>query len=192
MKAVVLIDGNYLYKSASEAFGSNIKPKYPDCAFNIFHHYRHQNELQSLHLLRVRYHDSGACDENSDFSRKKQKFLDSLKSNKRFDVILGRCRKLGSEYTQKGVDVNIAIDIIRYSLYVDTLILISGDSDLIPAIELAKDRGSEIVVYISPHHKIIPGSSIDRLIKSADDYYLLDKTMLTMNHRKFLEQLSKP
>ncbi len=187
MKAVLLIDGNYLYKAAFEVFKK--KPKYPDCAFNIFNHYKTKNSLEHLHILRVRYHDSGPCDDQGKFAEKKRKFLDSLKNQPRVDVILGRCRKLKDIYSQKGVDVNIAIDIVRYSLYVDTIIVVSGDSDLIPAIQLSKDRGSEVIVYISPHHKISPGSSVHKLINTADHHYKITEEMLTLNVGKFYKSL---
>lgn len=50
-------------------------------------------------------------------------------------------------FEQKGVDLRIGLDIATYALdgLVDRIILVTGDTDLIPAMKLARRRGVQIV-----------------------------------------------
>ena len=51
------------------------------------------------------------------------------------------------DFEQKGVDLRIGLDIATYSLprQVDRIILVTGDTDLIPAMKLARRSGVQIV-----------------------------------------------
>jgi len=57
-------------------------------------------------------------------------------------------------YHEKGVDVQIAVDLLvgAYEDLYDTAVLISSDTDLIPAMEKVKKLGKE-VEYIGFSHK---------------------------------------
>ncbi len=57
-------------------------------------------------------------------------------------------------YHEKGVDVQMAVDIVRaaYEGTCHRILLISSDTDLIPAIEIARNKGIEIV-YIGFKHQ---------------------------------------
>jgi len=72
-----------------------------------------------------------------DFWTNKLRFLE----NKKVYVYKGRINSGGQE---KGVDVSIAIDLIRltYEKAYEVAILISGDHDLGPAVKLAKEIAS--------------------------------------------------
>ncbi len=50
--------------------------------------------------------------------------------------------------TQKGVDMKIGLDIasIAYKKLADVILLISGDSDLVPALKLARIEGLQVGV----------------------------------------------
>ena len=52
-------------------------------------------------------------------------------------------------YHEKGVDVNIAVDILvgTYEDLCDRIILVSSDTDLIPAVNKARGKG-KIVEYV--------------------------------------------
>ena len=68
---------------------------------------------------------------------------------------LGFLLKSGGKYHEKGVDVQIAVDILigAYENLYDTCYLVSSDSDIIPAIKKARMLGKEIV-YVGFKHKI--------------------------------------
>ena len=74
-------------------------------------------------------------------------------------------------FHEKGVDVKIAVDLLvgAYENLYDTAILISSDTDLIPAIQKVKQLGKE-VEYIGFSHKPSYG-----LIKNASETRLLTK-----------------
>ncbi len=59
------------------------------------------------------------------------------------------CKKCGAtdyKFQEKGVDVGLAVDIVADSLrnQVDHIILVSSDTDLVPAIKVAKEAGRKI------------------------------------------------
>jgi uncharacterized LabA/DUF88 family protein len=81
-----------------------------------------------------------------------QKLFNRLKKhNHRY--VLGYLLKSDGVYHEKGVDVQIAIDIViaAYEDLCDRIILISSDTDLLPAIKKAQQKG-KIVEYIGFSH----------------------------------------
>lgn len=105
-----------------------------------------------------------------------------LRKNQR--KLLGRLQKYGWQiefghmlktdgYHEKGVDVLMAIDILAgaYENLYDTAILVSSDTDLIPALIKARQKGKRIE-YVGFSHKpsmgLIANSDIRRLIRKED------------------------
>ena len=75
-----------------------------------------------------------------------------------------KCKNCGFEdykFQEKGVDVGIAVNIVCDVLEkrVEHIILISSDTDLVPAIRIAKDKGAKIT-YISFDKMIIRPLSV--------------------------------
>ncbi|MCL2110073.1 NYN domain-containing protein [Microgenomates group bacterium] len=70
------------------------------------------------------------------------------------NVSLGYLLKNNGKYHEKGVDVKMAMDIVvaAYEKQCDQIILISSDTDLLPAIEIAKNK-KMAVRYIGFKHK---------------------------------------
>lgn len=60
------------------------------------------------------------------------------------------------EVTQKTVDMKIGLDVasLTYKKFVDQIILVSGDSDFLPAAKLARREGIDFI--LDPMHKDIP------------------------------------
>ena len=71
-----------------------------------------------------------------------------------FVVKRGVIMKNDGVYHEKGVDVKIAVDLLvgAYEDFYDTAIVISSDTDLVPAIEKVKSLGKE-VEYIGFAHR---------------------------------------
>ena len=67
----------------------------------------------------------------------------------------GYLLKSDGVYHEKGVDVHIAVSVLvaAYENLADRIILVSSDTDLIPAIAKAQEKG-KIVEYIGFSHKI--------------------------------------
>lgn len=86
------------------------------------------------------------------------------------------CKNCGSKdyrFQEKGVDVGLAIGMVRDTLKneVDKIILASSDTDLIPAVLLAKDEGKE-VVYVGFDDRLAKAlfvkSSTTQVIRDAE------------------------
>ena len=102
-----------------------------------------------------------------------QKFLSYLKTEG-FEVKYGRIMYDGGNIREKGVDVKLAVDLVigaTDNLY-DTAIVISSDTDLIPAIKYVCKAKKKNVEYIgfgsSPSLGMIKESSIPRVFSNID------------------------
>ena len=83
-----------------------------------------------------------------------QKLFTSLR-NQNIEIKLGYLLMSDGKYHEKGVDVQIAVDIVRGAIKseYDLCYLISSDTDLIPAIQTARDEGKKII-YVGFEHFI--------------------------------------
>jgi uncharacterized LabA/DUF88 family protein len=100
------------------------------------------------------------------------RLFNHLQSRKEgYNVQRGYLMKSDGVYHEKGVDVKIAVDLLvgAYEDIYDVAILISSDTDLIPAIKKVKQLGKE-VEYVGFSHKPSYG-----LIKNANETRLLTK-----------------
>jgi len=90
-----------------------------------------------------------------------------------FKYVLGYLLKAGDTYHEKGVDVQIAVDMMEaaYEDLCDRIILISSDTDLAPAIAKARSKG-KIVEYVGFSHKpsiaMVSFCSESTLLKKED------------------------
>ena len=103
-----------------------------------------------------------------------QRLFSHLKNNG-FNYVLGYLLKTDGDWHEKGVDVNIAVDILvaTYENICDKIILVSSDTDLLPAVKKAKEKG-KIVEYIGFSHM-----RSNALINNCSKYKLLKKEDLT-------------
>ncbi|MDP3244663.1 MAG: NYN domain-containing protein [bacterium] len=99
-----------------------------------------------------------------------------------FKIARGHMMKHKDHYKEKGVDVKIAVDILSgaFEDVYDTIILISSDTDLIPAIRKARQLGKR-VEYVGSSYQPSFG-----LIKEVDETRLLTQDDL----KKFELKLS--
>lgn len=101
-----------------------------------------------------------------------QKLFAHLRKHK-VKYSLGYLLKSDGKYHEKGVDVNIAVDMLvaTYENICDHIILISSDTDLLPAILKAKQKG-KTVEYVGFSHQaslaMIANCSEPTLLKVDD------------------------
>ena len=101
-----------------------------------------------------------------------RKLLAHLKKNA-FAYSLGYLLKSHNTFHEKGVDVNIAVDMLVavYENLCDRIILVSSDTDLLPAVKKAKEKG-KIVEYIGFSHQaslaMVANCTESRLLKKED------------------------
>ena len=123
--------------------------------------------------------------ENLRFSGQ-QKFLAFLRRIPNYEVRLGRLAFRGTDketnepiFEQKEVDVRLAIELVRLTMHrsITQAILITNDSDFVPAIQLAKDEGVEVILATG-------GKPYVSLLNAADRIMKIDVDMLNSIERK--------
>ena len=99
------------------------------------------------------------------------RFINRLRRLNRFEVRLGKLIYIPSvsEFVQKRVDVLFSVDLVRMSWdhHIGKAVLVTGDSDFVPAIEAAKDAGVLTVLYYSRAHPTV--SALDELLYACDE-----------------------
>lgn len=145
MKEVaILIDGGYM-QNLLETYFDKAKIDYKQ-----FVDWASQgdNLFRSYYYDCLPYQSNPPSAEESGKLAKKQSFFSALKRLPRFTVRQGKLEYRGKDekgipiFEQKRVDLQIGLDIatLVFANKIQILGLVSGDSDLIPAIELAKNN----------------------------------------------------
>lgn len=76
-------------------------------------------------------------------------------------------------FEQKGVDIRIGIDVATLALnrYVDRIIVVTNDTDLIPALKVARRCGIQVVIAqigsFNPHHDLVEDADFKRHYRVA-------------------------
>lgn len=62
------------------------------------------------------------------------------------------------DFEQKGVDMRIGLDIASHAAQrsLDRIVLLSGDTDCIPAMKHARISGLQVVLASLPNHRVAP------------------------------------
>jgi len=104
---------------------------------------------------------------------KSQRRLLAHLKNHSFNYSLGYLLKSDGKFREKGVDVNMAVDMLVavYENFCDKIILVSSDTDLLPAVKKAKEKGKP-VEYVGFSHKpsvaMVANCSKSRLLTKED------------------------
>lgn len=164
-RVFIVIDGNNFYHRLKELKLTNLLD------FDY--------EKLSQFLLGVRkavmkkYYIGAVRERHSDLTSKKlrrnQRILTQKLWRTGWRVAFGELLETEGKYHEKGVDVQIAVDLLvgAYENLYDTAILVSSDTDLIPALAKARSMKKKIE-YIGFSHKpsygLITHSDIRRLL----------------------------
>lgn len=143
------------------------------------------------------------------YLEKNNKLLDALARQEQYAVRLGTLKYLGKNdkgyplFVQKGVDIRIALDIARIIMVgkIDKIIMITGDTDLIPAMKMARIHDIQVVIinieYLSDeiyaYADFIRPLDIQKLIKKRVLKEVPKKTRLSIDiGKKQLRTSSTP
>ena len=138
MRTVVFVDGQNLYRLAKNAWGKYGYPYHFPCYDVLKIAQTLTNRIGGRNLEEVRFYTGVPTPEQSGlwarFWRKKIYTME----RQGIRVYEGR---IGGGNQEKGVDVSIATDLLWYTYrnMLDTAIIVSQDSDLAPAVRMAKD-----------------------------------------------------
>lgn len=123
------------------------------CVFDSYH------ERDLLNLYRIFFYTAKPLDDH----KKKEdilEFLSTLEHLNHTALRLGKLVKRGDEVVQKQVDMLLGIDMLEISLkhFVDKVVLMGYDSDMSPALKLARTNGirTEIIFFEDLKRKIEP------------------------------------
>ena len=97
-------------------------------------------------------------------------FIYNLKKLNRFEIRLGKLiyvPKL-NDYVQKRVDVLLSVDLVRMSWarQIDRAILVTGDTDFVPAVEAAKHAGVVTKIWYCNRPRV---TTPDELLFACDE-----------------------
>lgn len=142
------------------------------------------DETEILH--KVLYYDCTSYKDKSKIDTNERTFrndelLDTLSRKERFAVRLGKLKCVGKNkkgepiLVQKGVDIRIALDVAKIIMAhkIHRIILIAGDTDLIPAMKMARIHDIEVglirMSYLAEelysHMDFMRNIDLDKLVK---------------------------
>ena len=182
MRTIVFIDGQNLYHSAKEAWASTYQG--PTSNPYSWPSYDVQKLAKALAervvdrtLVQTRFYTGVPGSEQpfwQGFWSNKLRFLRS----QGIYVYEGRISSRGQE---KGVDVSIAIDLIRltYERRFDVAVIVSQDSDFVPAVKLAKEVAQSQNRRVTVESAFIPRTENRALRRGIDttDWVRIKKAM---------------
>ena len=168
----IFIDGGYLTKVLENNFGR------PSLDYQKL-----SDKLSAPNSrLRTYYYDCMPYQSNPPTLEEKQKhsakskFIHAIIRNvQRFQFRQGRLRKTGEgQFEQKRIDVLLGIDMVRLcsKKQIDTVVLIAGDSDLVPAVEACKEEGAIVQLYY------VGRSVSDELLNVCDERYEIKTNLI--------------
>lgn len=148
-KCIILIDGSNFYFKLKD-LGLHKDPYFDFSGFA-------KTLAGKDKIIQATYYVGAVRTDGSSFTQKlfsKQRRLLSHLKKHRFTYSLGYLLKSNNKFHEKGVDVNIAVDMLvaTYEDLCDSIILVSSDTDLLPAIKKAKEKGKN-VQYIGFSHQ---------------------------------------
>lgn len=148
-RTILLIDGSNFYYKLKELKLNHLL-KFNFTKFKTFLNTDNQITSSCYYVGKIR--QDGTKKTKLLFDNQ-QKLIGSLKKSG-FKYSLGYLMKNDGVYHEKGVDVQIATDILiaTYENLADKIIIVSSDTDLQPAIKKAREKGKTIE-YIGFSHK---------------------------------------
>lgn len=154
--------------------------------------------LPNQELVTVKYFSARPLG-NPEKSLRQNAFFQANLENPKFKLVLGKylkkrlecfnCHNIINTYEEKESDVNLATQIVAdaFKDNCDIVILVSADSDMIPAIELAREAGKKVFIYFPPKHsssnlRLLAGmrpTRLERYEKRFKNALLPDKIILS-------------
>lgn len=152
-KAAVLIDGGYIRALNRSQFGMKnidyLRFSVSLCGPNC-------ERFRTYFYICPPYQDTPPTEDQKRRKAEMDSFLSSLRRYPRFQIRLGRLRRIPRPpwFEQKGVDVLFACDLVKLSVgkAIQKAIIVSGDSDFVPAVRIAKEEMVITKLWYYPRH----------------------------------------
>ncbi len=146
-RVVLFIDGNHLFHRLQDSYG------FAD--IDIEKLCKNMCGIERS-LIQIRYYYSPFLPEmDKKNSQKQRHIISKIQKTPIFDLSKGKYIQKGNTgiYTEKGIDVKIAIDMVHLAMddHYDVAILLSGDSDFVPAINFVRRLHKRVSVAAFPN-----------------------------------------
>jgi len=125
-------------------------------------------------------------EQESRFKAGYDSFMSKLKANSSITVREGRLQKIGNEFTQKGVDTLLTMDLVQEPIKrkIGTVILLACDTDFVPILNhLRTENKMKVVLYYFNDRKRNSQFSLSNHILTACD------KCVCLEKRDFIENL---
>lgn len=149
-RAIVLVDGsNFYFKLRDLKLHQLLKFNFSRFAKALIGNRRLM--AASYYVGKVRTDGTAKTQELFNNQRKLLAYL----KKQQFTYSLGYLLKTDGKFHEKGVDVQMAVDLLvaAYEDLCERIYLVSSDTDLIPAIKKAQEKG-KTVVYVGFSHQV--------------------------------------
>lgn len=167
-RCIILIDGsNFYFKLKDLKLENLISFDFASFAKTLAKDAKISSSVYYIGKIKT----DGSEKSNRMLANQQKLFAHLKKSN--FKYSLGYLLKSDGKFHEKGVDVNIAVDILvaTYENICDTIILVSSDTDLLPAVKKAKEKGKK-VEYVGFSHQpsvaMVANCTSSRLLTKDD------------------------
>lgn len=174
-RVAIFIDGAY-FKEVLKSFGA------PRISYELLSEFVLNNgeeRLRTYYYDCPPFEDTHPDENNRRLVSNFEKFINAVEKIPRFQTRLGRLTRYatldGYKYTQKEVDILLAVDLVRLACrqQIHRAVIVGGDSDFVPAIDVAKEEGVIIsLLYFNfpkPH---------DELLQACDERHLIDHELI--------------
>lgn len=168
-RVAIVIDGSNFYHRLRELELRNLlRFDYRGFAQHLASSRRSVSQRYYIGAVREEYGNP----KSRELMRDQRRLVGNLRKHE-WEVCFGHMLKTDGVYHEKGVDVLIAVDLLigAYEDRYDTAILVSSDTDLIPALAKVRGRGKR-VEYVGFSHKpsygLITHSDIRRLLRKEE------------------------
>jgi uncharacterized LabA/DUF88 family protein len=178
-ETILLIDGENFRKIVNSYFLNKYKKEFSLLKFDFkkFFDYVLKNNKPTrkiIYFSKIKFYPETA--EKSNQLIKRQRKLRNILINNGFEFCIAgnvRLQKINNKiiFREKGVDVKLAVDIVKFSLIdkVDQLIICSSDSDIQPAIKEARKSNTKLIYLgfeINPNKGLIYTTDKSIIVKN--------------------------
>lgn len=170
-RVAIYVDGGNTYRKLKNFNLPEEGKRFDFAAFA--NHLLSERELVSKRYYVGQVRNFDKSEKSEELVRKQQMFLETLRTNG-FEVKLGKIMYDAGRIREKGVDIKLAVDVVvgaTDNLY-DTAIIVSSDTDLIPAIKYVVNGKKKNIEYIgfagSPSYGMMKESSTQRILGKED------------------------
>ncbi len=173
----IFIDGGYLEKVLKEDFGQP-KVDFKKLSLEIVRQVGGGRTLYRTYYYNCPpFQSSVPTDEERRRLASQESFIHALKQPSRLEIRMGRLVRRGQPgaytYEQKQVDMLLGIDVVRLvaSRAISDVAIIAGDSDFVPALQVAKNDGAIVHLF----HGKNPHLELRDL---SDEHHLIDQDFI--------------